>query len=254
MGTAREAALADEQSGKDQTAHRQPNALTAFAIPKMDLVGPTVDDDIRRTIWRYGAEAVKKAVKEATKPKRGRRQEPDWPELLAIFKTDAAEWLAGRDPFALRSNYAIAKEIAERNPGQSAVSTHKRIERKLSAKVGGRHSWVLQIAWRESLNGHPFNAHIRTLEALAVSPDKADAQRWQQSRDRALSILADYEAREGNSPPAEMTFRQIEEAVRTGGISALTTTPPPRGLFGSRSQGQGLLGSLRVNDDSSTED
>ena len=50
------------------------NALAGLSPdgPKFDLVGPTVDDDIRRIIARYGTEAVKQAVKRVTKPKRGR--------------------------------------------------------------------------------------------------------------------------------------------------------------------------------------
>ena len=236
--------MADDQSPKVLNAEPQLNALAAITLPKMDLVGPTVEDDIRRAIWRYGADAVKEAVRNATKPKRGRKTEPDWPELREIFKAEAADWLAGIDPFAVRSNYAIAKELAERDPGHSAVSTHKRIERKLSAKVGGRKWWVLNIAWRQSLDGHPFAAHIRTLEACAAIPDKVDAHRWRQSLERALSVLADYEAREGCPPPAEMSFHEIEKAVQKSGLAAQLSPPRPRGLFGSSPATNGLLGSL----------
>src|SRR3546814_11670708 len=98
-------------------------------MTKMDLIGPTVDDDIRRAIARYGADDVKVAVKNATKAKRGRKKEPDWPEPREIMEADAREWLAGNDPFTTRSNYSIAKEIAESNLGHSIVSTNKRIER-----------------------------------------------------------------------------------------------------------------------------
>lgn len=40
------------------------NALAnqRVGLPAMDLVGPTVDDDIRRAIGRYGSDAVKQAV------------------------------------------------------------------------------------------------------------------------------------------------------------------------------------------------
>src|SRR3546814_9155420 len=60
----------------------------------------------------------------------------------------------------------------------------------------------------------------------------------------ARATLADYEVREGYPPSAEMTFREIEEAVQKGSLASLITAPQPRGMFGTRPQGQGLLGSL----------
>src|SRR3546814_4577745 len=81
LGTAWEAELADDQLDNKQVAHPQPNALAAFAMPKMDIIGPTVDDDIRRAIARYGADDVKEAVKNATKAKGGGKKEPAWTEL-----------------------------------------------------------------------------------------------------------------------------------------------------------------------------
>src|SRR3546814_15104128 len=86
LGTAWEAELADDQLDNKQVAHPQPNALAAFAMPKMDLIGPTVDDDTRRAIARYGADAVKVAVKNATKAKRGRKKEPDRSEERRVGK------------------------------------------------------------------------------------------------------------------------------------------------------------------------
>lgn len=216
--------MAKDKSPKILSPQPQLSALTALAMPKMDLVGPTADDDIRRAISRYGADAVKEAVSNATKAKRGRKAEPDWPELREIFKAEATDWLNGIDPFAARSNYAIAKALAERAPGHSAVSTHKRIERKLSAKIGGRKWWVLHIAWSQ-IGAHPFDAHIRTLEALAAISDKDNAQRWQQSLERSLSVIADYEARESSPPPAEMSFHEIENAVQKSALAALLSPP-----------------------------
>lgn len=204
------------------------NALAALPSPHMDLVGPTVDDDIRRAIWRYGAEAVKEAVKEATKSKRGRREEPDWAELSKIFQDEADEWLAGHDPFANRSSYAIAKEFAKHNPGHSQVSTHKRIERKLSKKSRGRRWWVLHIAWQKSLAAHPHEAHLRTLKALAELPD---GRQWKTPLSNAQGVIADYEAREGAPPVPEMTFREIEDAARNSTL--LGSKMGPKGLFGN---------------------
>src|SRR3546814_903184 len=185
-------------------------------MPKMDLIGPTVDDDIRRAIARYGADAVKVAVKNATKAKRGRKKEPDWPELREIMEADAREWLAGNDPFTTRSNYSIAKELSERNPGHSIVSTHKRIERKLSRGPYNRRWFALVWAENLSRNQGPHGAHIRALGALSELPESARPDLWKFSLDRARATLADYEVREGYPPSAEMTFREIEEAVQKG--------------------------------------
>src|SRR5688572_6697707 len=77
------------------------NALLSqsLALPPMDLVGPTVEDDIRRAIGRYGGEAVKAAALKLTKRKRGNPGINPLPDLWCFFQRDADEWLAGGDPF-----------------------------------------------------------------------------------------------------------------------------------------------------------
>lgn len=239
----------EKESNGDPVAR----ALVDGPLPAWDLVGPTANDDIRRAIGRYGAEAVKKAVKEATKAKRGRKPEPDWPELLEVMKADAREWLAGNDPFTARTNYAIAKDYAERNPGQSAASTHQRIEGKLSRKPYGRRWYVLVLAENLSRDNGPHEAHLRTLEALSGLPESERPDLWKFSLDRARATLADYEAREGHPPPAKMTFREVEEAVQKGSLVGLLAAPPKMGgLFGlaspkQTSSGKTSLGSLLSN-------
>jgi hypothetical protein len=222
-------------------------ALAAFASPKWDLIGPTVDDDIRRAVARYGAEAVKNAVKEATKAKRGRKREPDWPELREVFESDARIWLAGGDPFAARSNYAIAKEFAERSPGHSVISTHKRIERKLSKGPYDRRWWTFVTAENFSRDGYPYTAHLRALAALAELPSWTMSDVWQRTLERARATVADYEAREGEPPSSEMTFQEIEDAVAKGGLNALLAPPRRGGLFGLASSSQSGLGSILSN-------
>lgn len=210
----------------------QENVLAGALAPKFDLVGPTVDDDIRRAVQRYGAEAVKAAIKEATKAKRGRKREPDWPELRDVIHADALEWLAGGDPFAARSNYAIAKDFAERNPGHSVISTHKRIERKLSRGPYDRRWFTLITAENLSRDGFPYTAHVRALEAVANLPDTKPAYLWHSILERARSTIADYHAREGKAPDPSMSYRQIEDAVREGSLAALVSPPRQGGLFG----------------------
>ena len=210
----------------------QRNALADFTLPQMDLVGPTVDDDIRRAIQRYGADAVRAAIKNATKAKRGRPLEGDWRELRDVIHADALEWLAGGDPIADRSNYAIANKFAERNPGHSVVSTQKRVLRKLSRKPYDRHWFILITAETLSRDGFPYAAHLRALEALAMLPDSKTAELWQSMLEIARSTVADYEAREGAPPHPSMSFGQIEEAVRNSSVVAMLRPARRGGIFG----------------------
>lgn len=224
------------------------NAIAlGLALPKLDMVGPTVDDDIRRAIQRYGKEEVTRAVKAATRKKIGRKKEPDWSELRDIIESDARDWLAGKDPFSERSNYSIAKEFAERNPGQSVISTHKRIERKLSRGPHNRVWWTLVSAENQSRDRYPYLHHIRALRALADLPDDWSRDIFGFSLQKALQILSDYEAREGSAPPDAMTFAEVEAAVKAAASqNALAQFGPRRGLFqGLPSSGEvsGLIGS-----------
>jgi hypothetical protein len=102
--------------------------------PKYDLIGPTVDDDIRRAISRYGADAIKNSVKRLTKAKPGRKPERDWPEITDILVEDARKLLSGGNPFSERTNYAIARDHARKGPAHYVASTHRRMMKKLAEK------------------------------------------------------------------------------------------------------------------------
>lgn len=175
-----------------------------------DLVGPTVEDDIRRAVKRYGADAVRNAVKKLTTQKRGRPLEKDWPLLKEVHVEDAREWLAGRDPLAASSNYSIAKDYADRNLGQSHPADMKRIERKLKRKPFDRRLSMLITAWNLSRENYPYSAHIRTLEELK----KVDLPAmWSTVLERARSEIADYQAKIGELPPEEFSIKQVEDAA-----------------------------------------
>lgn len=190
--------------------------------PKWELVGPTVDDDIRRAITRYGKDAVKEAVKRQTTSKRGRKPEKDWPELRELIEADARDWLEGGDPFATRSNYSMAKDFADRNPGHSYPATMQRIERKLAKS----RAWMTFVtAMNFSREGYPHAAHVRALEALSGANSHPV---WADLLDRARSELADYEARNGEPPPAHLTMKDIKDAA----INALNAPLKPNGLGG----------------------
>ena len=66
-------------------------------FPQLGLAGPTVEDDVRRLIGRYGAEAVKKAVTERMKPKLGGHQRmttgDSWTKFSSKMRCDG--WMAG---------------------------------------------------------------------------------------------------------------------------------------------------------------
>lgn len=205
------------------------NALGGFGPPPtFDVVGPTVDDDVRRMIARYGAEAVANALKRATKAKRGRRPEKDWPELRGVIDCDARNWLAGEDPFSTRSNYSIAKDFADQHPGHSHPGTMKRIERKLAKQ----RVWMTLVAAYEMSERYPYSAHLRALSAL-VDCDSHPV--WSRIRDRAQGYVADYHAKLGEAPPTEMTIQEVEDAAKIALIKGhdLAVKPSPKGLFGA---------------------
>jgi ribosomal protein L18E len=190
-------------------------SLGTGGLPKYDLVGPTVDNDIRRAINRYGADAVKDAIKRLTNPRRGRPKINDWKELASVIEADAKEWIAGGDPIATRSNYAVAKQFADANPGQSAISTHQRIERKLKKKPFDRHWYLLIAAENLTRENYSWKQHIRSLEGLA----KTDSHPvWQGFLDTAKSEVADYEAKQGELPADALTMKEVQDIARNGMI------------------------------------
>ncbi|WP_324740129.1 hypothetical protein U8326_10140 [Tsuneonella sp. CC-YZS046] len=195
-----------------------------------DLVGPTAEADIRRAIARYGDAAVKAAVKNLTKPKRGRKQERDWPELREYIEKDAREWLAGGDPFKTRTNYSIAQDFAAKNPGHGAVSTHKRIERKLAKKPYDRRWFVLVTAMHLSRDSLPHAQHIRALEELAQL--NASAGIWQEALELAQSDIADYQAKTGGPPQASLSMKEIQSGARNALLAAVRPLNRQGGLFG----------------------
>jgi hypothetical protein len=204
--------------------------------PKLELVGPTVDDDIRRAITRYGKDAVKEAVKRQTTSKRGRKPEKDWPELREAIEADARDWLEGGDPFATRSNYSMAKDFADRNPGHSYPATMQRIERKLAKN----RAWMtFATAMNLSRDDYPHAAHIRALEALAGAHPI-----WTDLLENAKSEIADYEARNGEPPPAHLSMKDIKDAA----INALNSPFKPNALGGLL----GLLPSFAPKSSTST--
>ena len=202
------------------------NALAGLGslAAKYDLVGPTVDDDIRRIVARYGASAVKDALSRQTKAKRGRKPEKDWPEIDKVLKEDARLFLQGGDPFASRSNYSIAQTYAAAHPGHSHAATQRRIMKKLAEK---RVMFTLINAEIIGRDCYPHGGYLRTLRALIAALPTWDA--WRSILSRAESSLADYAQKLGPVPES-MTMKEVEEGAMKALIVPLT--PNGRSLAG----------------------
>lgn len=196
--------------------------LPGELAPNFDIVGPTVEADVRRIINRYGAAVVKAAVKTMTMAPRGRRKINDWRDLVDVMREDAHEWLNGGDPFSSRTDYSIAKRFAERNPGQSAISTHQRIERKLRKAPYNRRWYMLVTAEGMSHDKNAWKLHVRALEELA----RIDTHTmWSIRLKRINSEVSDYTAKWG-SPSDEMTMKEVEEGARKSVPGILGLAPP----------------------------
>ncbi|MCJ8158547.1 hypothetical protein [Sphingomonas sp. LaA6.9] len=193
---------------------------------KMEFVGPTVEDDVRRLIVRYGIDAVRDAVKKQAKKKRGRPEEKDIRELRPFLEQDARAWLEGRDPFAERSNYAIAQQFANERPGHSYAGTMTRIQKKLAQK---RKFYVFAIAEALARDEYPYKQHLRALEAVAT---ESDHEIWTLVIDRANGTLASYTRKHGE-PDDSITMKQIEEGARNALSFPNVSKPIRLGILGS---------------------
>ena len=170
---------------------------------EFEPVAPTVESAVSQLISRYGKEAVKTAVLAATKPRRGRRAEKDWPLLAPFIEQDAVDWLAGHDPIKLRSNYAVAKKFAERHPGHDQVSTYKRVLPKLAADRRIKFL-MLAASWSVSKGSHTL--HLKALDALAH-----DDNIWTEIRGYVRQDLERYTQKHGAQPPAEMSMSEVRD-------------------------------------------
>jgi hypothetical protein len=71
--------------------------MNGSPLPQFEMIGPTVEDDVRRLIGRYGKEAVQAATRKLTTRPRGRQPEGDWKLLAPYLSQDSADWLEGRE-------------------------------------------------------------------------------------------------------------------------------------------------------------
>ena len=172
---------------------------------KLDLIGPDVDADIRRTINRYGEEAVKKTVKRLTTAKRGRPADPDWKWLQPTIELDARDWLIGQAPEKNRSSYGIANDFADKGQGQSRHADYTRVYDKLLKK---RRLMYLSLAVEMSRNDYPHKTHLKALDELEqVLPNSRSLA------DISRTVVREYKFRSGKLPPAKMSITEVQIAV-----------------------------------------
>lgn len=199
-----------QQIGGEYVAQNSNQSTGKF--PQLGLAGPAVEDDVRRLIGRYGAEAVKNAVRERTKPNRGAPpKDGDWRLLDEIFRQDALQWLDGGDPFAERTNYSIARRFAEQHP--QSMSEFKSIRRRILRKLQDRRRYYTLVhAEIVSKDQYPFGDYLRVLGELVASGRLTVS--WQTRLHLAEGSLADYTAKYG-PPDAALTMQEIEaDAVK----------------------------------------
>lgn len=173
----------------------------------------SLEDTLLLLVGRFGADAVKKAAREVTKRKPGRKTEPDWQKLLDALRNDAQDFLSGDDQ--ARTRNAIASSLAEALPGNSEASTRARLRRKIKH----RDWWVHILAVIEAEGAYPHNRYIAALEKLIELKDAGPkgtqeaGDIWETKLKRAQQLLAEYERATGGPPDQSLTFKALEEAV-----------------------------------------
>lgn len=184
-------------------------ASIKIADREWDLVGPSVDDDVRRLLSRYGEDELKEAIMRQTKKASGRKPDNDKLALQTVIDDEATCWLAGEDPFKGRSNYEIAKDYSIKIKGNSPESTYRRLLRKLKKN---RCTWMLERAFSLSREGYPHQLHISALEELS---ELSANPIWGVFLLHAKTSVADYEAKIRHAPPADMDMCELEAVLMT---------------------------------------
>jgi hypothetical protein len=197
---------------KNETDQKSTSNATSNLARQLDLIGPSVDDDIRRAISRHGADAVLESAKRQCGRQRGRPKVNEWPELRPIILAEAKDWLAGKDPIAVRTANSIAEEIADKNPGHNRSSTVSRIRRKLNQTPHGRYWQILVCAYRVSEEeSYPYARSVRALGELR----KIDGHSpWGWMLEQASFHIREYEAKTGEQPPANLSMKEVEAVAR----------------------------------------
>jgi hypothetical protein len=130
-------------------------------------------------------------------------------ELSEVTHADAIRWLEGGDPIKERSNYKVAKELAQKVAPQNAEATFQRLKRKLAEKPYDRTWHMLVTAERLSASARPFHQHLRVLEKLAMR--HPDQKAWSLGLSNALFALECFRANHGKPPSNETTMDEVRK-------------------------------------------
>ncbi|GGZ21610.1 hypothetical protein [Asticcacaulis endophyticus] len=186
-----------------------------------------LDEEIQRLVKKYGKPAVVEALKK-NKQKRGPKTRTDWKFLAPIFRIDAVDFIEGRNPFELRTNYKIANFYAEKQPGHSPISTFRRLLRDLKE---GRPDRVYLKAYFYSEVEYPYETHIKTLNRIIKA--LPSAEHWPSFLEISQHWIDDHVQRIGPIPP-HFTMKEIREAVLKQPVNyVLEASKASLGLFGS---------------------
>lgn len=205
-----------------------PESLLLLAMQRPSLPkGLSLEDAVLLLVGRFGADAVKEAVKQLTKGKPGPKTLPDWERLLGTFRAEAQTLLSG--DAGLQSRNAMARDFAETQPGNSKTSTQTRLRRKIKH----RDWWVHVLALLEAEGAYPHHRYIAILEKLIELKDsgpkgtKEAGEMWETKLKRAQQLLLEYEQATGHCPDPELTFKAVEDAVLSSLITGARPTLGP---------------------------
>jgi len=200
--------------------------LLAMQLPRQpkDL---SLEDAVLVLVCRFGADAVRETVKQLTKGKPGNKTLPDFEKIVVSLRQDAQTLLSG--DAELKSRNAIARDLAETQPGNSKPSTQTRLRRKIKH----RDWWVHVLALLEAEGSHPYARYIVMLEKLIELKDsgpkgtKETGEIWETKLKRAQRLLLEYEQATGHPPDPELTFKALEDAVSSSLITGASPTLGP---------------------------
>jgi hypothetical protein len=187
-------------------------------------------------VSRFGAEAVKAAVKRVARPKGGRKPEPDGLLLKSVWEKDTDDILAGRVPFQI-SDYGATMAIAKEHKGHSEVATQKRLQKKLSQMRRPLAYYGAVVLGEKSVPHANYAALIHQAIEVVEGAKESDHQK---TVAKLLSLLLqDYEqllARHlentDSAPSNSMTFEQVKLENRHPLFGLASSSPKKGGIGG----------------------
>jgi hypothetical protein len=193
---------------------RHPNAADtqSSAIPAVELPPPDLRSELLNLELRFGREALIAELERLKAKPRGPKKLDDWRLLLPHIAGDATALLEGRGSSPSPTDYRIAMQIASSEPAKLREPANRRIRRKLRET---RAESALLGVMRQGPSGYPAADFVAALNwnpgRYKVSGPLRDT--IDSLAREAEATIARYRDRLGE-PPAGMTLREIEAALR----------------------------------------